>query len=411
MSAGAKSSGPLKPPVIRLTKKGLRRLRSGHPWIFQSDIADVPDSTVGGDLVKVAGPDGRALAVAAYSATSLITLRCIPLTLKEDFEAGWMRLIDAAIQRRGGGRQGQRLVNGDADGLPGLIVDQYDDAISIQALSQAADRRLDPLVEHLKASLGPTLLVARNDPRVRTLEGLPQEKKILYSAEGRAESTRSLVQLGEVKMEIDLFEGQKTGAFLDQVGNWVRAGEIAQHMLAEQGEGATLKALDCCCYNGGFSLHLAQAGAEVTAIDASAVALERVRANAETNGLSDRVTPLEANVFDQLRAYEAEGTTFDLIVLDPPAFAKRKSALKSGQRAYKEINLRALKLLRPGGRLITCSCSAQMTRPRFEEMLREAAADARRWVRILERRGAGPDHPTLITAPETDYLKVLVAEA
>lgn len=388
--------------AARLTAKGLRRLRSGHPWIFESDVASVPERAQGGDLIQVAGPDGRPLAAAVYSSTSLITLRCVPLSHQEDLEAGYWRLVDEAIARRADWQIGtaRRLINGDADGLPGLIVDQYGDAISIQALSQSADRRLGELVARLKDQLSPRLIVGRNDPKVREREGLPREKKVLYGAEG---GTRSAVQLGHVQMEIDLFEGQKTGAFLDQVSSWVRAGEIAGEMKAR-------KVLDCFCYNGGFSLHMAKQGASVTAIDASDTALERVAANAALNGLSDRVTPLEANVFDQLRAYEDADERFDLIVLDPPAFAKSKSALKAGTRAYKEINLRALKLLRPGGRLITCSCSAQMTRPRFEEVIQAAAADARRWVRVLERRGAGPDHPTLITAPETDYLKVIIAE-
>jgi 23S rRNA (cytosine1962-C5)-methyltransferase len=198
-------------------------------------------------------------------------------------------------------------------------------------------------------------------------------------------------------LDFDLLDGQKTGAFLDQTDN--RAAVAAR---------ARGEALDCFSYDGGFALAMARAGASVSAVDSSGAALARLKTRADRNGLNVRC--LEENVFDYLRACEAEGHRFDTIVLDPPAFAKSRDAVDAGRRAYKEINLRALKLLRPGGLLVTCSCSAHMDRASFDVMLTEAAADARRWVRVLERRSAAPDHPALATAPETDYLKVLIAE-
>jgi 23S rRNA (cytosine1962-C5)-methyltransferase len=377
--------------MIRLTRKGVRRWLRGHPWIFRGDVASVPDTVRGGDLVPFAGPDGRALGVAAYSDQSDIAVRGTPIGLDEDAEAGWLRLLDAAIDRRADRPPCARLVNGDADGLPGLIVDRYGPGVSLQTLTQAADRRLDAIVARLDARLAPTTIALRNDGKVRQHEGLPEAKRVLRG------DPEVEAPIGDLTLAFDLLQGQKTGGFLDQTDNRLAA---ARFLSGE--------VLDCFSYDGGFGLQLAAAGNDVTCVDSSEHALERLRANAARNGLAVRTEA--SNVFDLLRAWAAEGRQLDGVVLDPPAFAKSRKSADAGRRAYKEINLRAFKLLRPGGRLVTCTCSAHLDRADFERVVSEAAADAGRWARVVERRSAAPDHPTLLTARETDYLKVLLIE-
>ncbi len=377
--------------MIHLTRKGTRRWRGGHPWIFRTDVAQVAPTVVGGDLSVVLGHDGRALGVAAWSDRSEIAVRGTPIRSDEEPEAGWTRLVDEALDRRAGRPPCARLINGDSDGLPGLIVDRYGPGLSLQTLTQAADRRTEALIAHLCARFSPTTVVLRNDPKVRAHEGLPTEKRVVR---GEPEVEASI---GSLTLRFDLLEGQKTGGFLDQTDNRLAAASFLRGEV-----------LDCFCYDGGFGLQLARAGADVTCVDSSGPALARLQANAARNALT--VQTEEANVFDLLRAFERDGRAFDGVVLDPPAFAKSRKSADAGRRAYKEINLRALKLLRPGGRLVTCSCSAHMARADFERVVAEAAADAGRWVRVVERRGAAPDHPTLLGAPETDYLKTLFVE-
>jgi 23S rRNA (cytosine1962-C5)-methyltransferase len=380
-------------PIVRITRKGARRLRTGHPWIYRGDVEAPPAEVRPGDLVEVAGPDGMVVAVAAWSDRSQIALRVTPLTPGMDPEAGWQRAVESAVARRAGRPPVARLVNGDADGLPGLVVDRYGDALGLQTLTQAAARRQAETVDTLVRLTGARLVVARNEPRVREYEGLPRDKAVVHG-EGPTEVE---VPLRGLRWTVDLWEGQKTGTFLDQADNQAVAGSLAR------GE-----ALDCFSYDGGFALALAQAGCLVTAVDSSEPALARLRRHAERNGLE--VETQADNVFEALRAFEREGRQFDTIVLDPPAFVKSRSALEAGRRAYKEINLRAFKLLRPGGLLVTCSCSANMDRPTFEATVADAAGDARRWARVIERRGPAADHPSLLTAPETDYLKCLLIE-
>ncbi len=377
--------------VARLTRKGARRRRAGHPWIYRSDIAEAPAAEPG-DIVELRDPGDRSLGRAAWSARSLISLRAVPLAADEDPDAGWMRLIRAAIARRADRPPCARLINADADGLPGLVVDRFGPGLSIQALTPAAWRRLDPLVAHLGQTFDPQVIALRNDTRIAELEGLPGDKRLLRGAEARVEAP-----VGPLKWAFDLLEGQKTGGFLDQLDNHLAAARFAR--------GACL---DCFTYEGGFALQMAAAGREVEAVDSSAAALERLEGHAARNGLT--VTAVEANVFDLLRRYAREGRRFDTVVLDPPPFARARKAVGPATRAYKEINLRALKILRPGGRLITASCSAHITRAAFEEVVLAAAADARVWAQVIERRGAPPDHPTLLTAPETDYLKALFVQ-
>ena len=385
---------------VALSAKGTARLRKGHPWIFRSDVTHVGADVTGGDLVAVRTSDGKLAGLAAWSDAGQLAVRLTPLSADTvDPEAAYLLLVEQAVARRRGRPAACRLINGDADGLPGLIVDRYGPGLSLQCLTQVAARRQGAIVERLLACTGARVVVARNDVKVRAFEGLPQEKHVLVSDPG-VDPTDIVVEMHGLRLRYDLLEGQKTGGFLDQTDNRVAAAARAR------GE-----ALDCFCYDGGFSLHLAAAGCRVTAVDSSGSALARLQRRAADNGLEDRIDRVEANVFDLLRTYEREGRRFDTVVLDPPAFAKSRDAIDAGRRAYKEINLRGLKLLRPGGLLVTCSCSAHMDRAGFEHMLADAAGDARRFVRILERRSAAPDHPSLVTAPETDYLKVLIAEA
>jgi len=382
---------------VTLTARGVLRHRRGHPWIYRSDIEHVGADVRGGDLVGVRLPSGKSGGVALYSDASQIALRAVPLSQETADEAGLRGLVERAVARRAGRPEACRLVHGDADGLPGLIVDRYGPALSMQCLTQGMARREPEFIELLRGLTGASLIVARNDVRVREFEGLAQEKGVRHADPGAPDPRSVEAHLLGLTLDFDLLDGQKTGAFLDQTDN--RAAVAAR---------AHGEALDCFSYDGGFSLALAKAGLSVSAVDSSGPALARLATRARRNGL--QVTCLEENVFDLLRTCESEGRRFDTIVLDPPAFAKSRDSVDAGRRAYKEINLRALKLLRPGGLLVTCSCSAHMDRSAFDQMLADAAADARRWVRVLERRGAAPDHPVLATAPETDYLKLIVAE-
>ena len=378
-------------PVATLTRKGARRRRQGHPWIYRSDIATAPDAP-SGSIVALRAPNGRGLGRAAWSEKSLISLRSVPLGADEDPDAGWLRLVEAAVHRRADRPPCTRLVNADADGLPGLVIDRFGPGLSLQALTPAAWQRLQPVVAHLDARFAPTVIALRNDHRIAGLEGLPQDKTLLKGNDARVEAP-----IGALTWAFDLLEGQKTGGFLDQLEN---------HRLAagfSRGE-----CLDCFTYEGGFALQMAAAGRPVIAVDSSGPALERLKGHAARNRLE--VEAVEANVFDLLRAYERSGRRFDTIVLDPPPFAQARKAIEPATRAYKEINLRAFKLLRPGGRLITASCSAHMSRHGFEAAVLAAAADAGVWAQIVHRRGAPPDHPVLLTAPETDYLKALFVQ-
>jgi 23S rRNA (cytosine1962-C5)-methyltransferase len=377
---------------VALSAKGARRWRTGHPWIFRSDVI-VPDpQPEAGALITVVDGRGRRLGRAAWSTESLMCVRRVPLPAGLEPEAGWMALVDAAINRRAGRPSTARLINGDADGLPGLVVDRYGTGLSLQTLSQAADRRQAAVLQHLIDRFDPRVVVLRNDVKVRKLEGLEMGKRLLLGDDARVEAP-----IGRLSIEFDLLGGQKTGGFLDQTDNRL---QTAQFLSGE--------VLDCFSYDGGFSLQLAAAGHTVTAVDVSASALARLQHNATRNGLT--VQTAQANVFDFLREAEASGRRFDGIVLDPPAFCPTRKTVAAGRRAYHEINRRALNCLRPGGRLVTCTCSAHMQRPDFELVVAEAAASAKRWCRVVDRRGAAADHPTLLTAPETDYLKALYVE-
>jgi 23S rRNA (cytosine1962-C5)-methyltransferase len=380
-------------PFAVISRRGEDRIRAGHPWIYRSDVVDV-DATAG-DIVRVVGGHQRVMGEAFFSDQSQITLRMVTTGEARFGERGWHERIAAASRFRDSLKidaTAYRLVHAEADGLPSLIVDKYEDWLVLQTLSQATERHLPSIVDALVDLHAPKGILARNDPRVRALEGLPQEVKVLQGDVPASIEVRE----GPVSYEVDPHQGQKTGLFLDQRENREAAARYARG-----------KVLDAFSYTGGFALYLAPQCESVVALDASADAVARIMANAERNNLA-HVTAREANVFDELRYFERDGTRFDTIVLDPPAFAKNKASVEKALAGYKDINLRALRILNPGGVLVTCSCSYNVDESLFLQVLADAAADARASVTILEKRMQGRDHPVLLTVPETYYLKCLI---
>ena len=380
-------------PIVSVSSRGEDRIRRGHPWIYRSDVLRAPAAP--GDLVTVVGPRDRRLGAALYSDRSQISLRMVAVGDERVTPDFWRERLISAIRFRESlqiDATAYRLVHGEADRLPGLVVDKYGDVLVVQALSQATDRRLAELTSLLNELLTPRGILARNDPKVRTLEGLEQRVDVLS---GDVPATIE-VREGPVTYSVDVRHGQKTGLFLDQRENREAAARYARGRL-----------LDCFSYNGGFALYLAHRCESVHAIDQSADAVARITANAARNGLAN-VTAAEANVFDELRHYERSNERFDTVVLDPPAFAKNKASVEKAMAGYKDINLRALRILQPGGVLVTCSCSYNVDEPLFLQILAEAAADARAHVTILEKRMQGRDHPVLVTVPETYYLKCVI---
>jgi len=376
-----------------VSRRGEDRIRRGHPWIYRSDVASVTASP--GDLVMVLGGRDRRLGAALYSSRSQIALRMVSIGDESPGEGLWRHRLAAAVAFRDGlhiDATAYRVVHGEADRLPSLVIDRYGDYLVIQTLSQGVDRRLTELTQALVEILSPKGILARNDPKVRALEGLEQTVTVVYG------EIPDIVQVreGEVHYRVDLRHGQKTGLFLDQRENRVAASHYARGRL-----------LDCFSYNGAFAMSLAKHCSEVVAIDASADAVTRITQNAALNGVTN-VTAREANVFDELRHFEQRGERFQTIVLDPPAFAKNKAAVEKALAGYKDINLRALRILEPGGVLVTCSCSYNVDEPMFLQVLADAAADARAHVTILEKRMQGRDHPVLLTVPETYYLKCVI---
>jgi len=377
-------------PSVTVSERGAARLRSGHPWVFADDVRR---SDGEGDVVRVVDGAGRLLGTALWAKGAQLPLRLLAreeVALDEKLLRA--RLEQALARRRQllPGADAYRLVHGEADLLPGLIVDRYADVVVIQTAARAMDAR-EPAIARLLVELtGARLVVARDDGSARDFEGLPRRTAVLA---GGGATTVVYHDAGSA-FEVDVLTDGKTGGFLDQAENHARAGEYAR------GDG-----LDAFSYHGGFALALARGGCtSVLALDERAQAVERARANAARNQLA-QVTVEQANAFDRLRALESEGRAFDVVVLDPPALAKRKSAVRGAERAYKELNLRGIRLTRPGGILITCSCSGKMTAQLFGEVLEAAARDAGRPIQVLERRGAGRDHPPLLGVPETDYLK------
>ena len=382
-------------PRITITRRGAERARGGHLWIYRSDVRDTAGAA-GGSVVRVEDERARFVGQAFYSSRSEIALRLLT-TKDEAVDREWWRArLRAAASRRAGVESEAdafRLVYSEGDLLPSLIVDRYSEVLVLQTLSQGAEELKEAFTRLLVEEFAPRAVVERNDVRVRSLEGLPMRAGVLY---GDAPEELEVVQHG-VRFRVAPMAGQKTGAFLDQRENHLAARSYA-----------TGRALDCFTFNGGFALSIAPSCESVLALDVSAEAVAATRRNAELNDASN-VEVREANVFDALRELEDAGERFQTIILDPPAFAKNRASVAAAARGYKEINLRAFKLLDAGGTLVTCSCSYHMTEPLFLEVIAEAAADARRRVQIVERRTQSSDHPVLVGVPEMFYLKCVIA--
>ena len=400
---------PISPSTVAVvSRRAADRLRAGHVWVYRSDIEHAVEMDAG--LIPVADHRGFPLGTALWSPTSQIALRLLTSDPHLTQQA-WLPLLDQrlrqAIQLRAGmleeGTDACRLVFSEADQLPGLIVDRYGDLILFEILTKALDRQdvRDTIVQALRSELRPLTIVERSDSRIQELEQLSEPAEApLYTAEPIPQLT-TIFHLNGLAFHYDANAGQKTGAFLDQRLNYAAAERYAR------GE-----ALDVCTYQGGFALHLARSCTQVTGIDASRAALEVAEENLEVNRhrLQAAVEWIEANAFDLLRDWSTAGKTFDTVVLDPPAFAKSKRAVAGALRGYKELNLRALKMLRPGGTLVTCSCSHHVSWDEFHGVVAAAAGDAQRRVRLLERREAAPDHPVVLNIPETEYLKCLILQ-
>lgn len=382
-------------PRIVVTRRGAERLQRGHLWIYRGDVEKAPAGLESGDVVLLADARGRFLAKAFWSSRSKIALRVVTRDEEPVDEAFFARRIAAAIELRErafGDERFVRLVHGEADLLPGLVIDRYGDAAALQTLVPATDRRKAFFADLVANALSLRSVVERNDVRVRELEGLAQTKGVLRGPDPGPIEHRE----GEVRMRVDLLAGQKTGAFLDQRENHLRAGEYARGRCA-----------DCFSYAGGFALQLARRAEQVTAVEMQPAAVALLRENAALNRATN-LEVVEANAFDWLRERAEEAPAFDLVVLDPPAFAKSKEALPGARRGYKEVNLRAMLVLKEGGILVTSSCSYHLSEEMLEEIVLDAANDTGRRLQVVERRGAGRDHPVLLGVPETRYLKCLV---
>ena len=408
-SAPRRQAAKRKPPVLGsiagtsdeatvvLSKRAMERLAQGHVWIYRSDIA-APETVAGGEVVRLTDERGWFAGKAFYGSVSQIAVRLLTREDEPIDEEFFVRRLSQAIALRDvilpdpERRRACRLVHGEADLLPGLIVDRYADCLSVQTLTEATDGRRELFADLLQRLLAPRAIVERNDVRVRAHEGLEQRKGMLRASDpGPVEFLE-----GDVKLVADLLGGQKTGAFLDQAENRIESGRYARG-----------RALDCFTYGGAFALQLARRADQVTAVDIGEQAAAQGRETAARNGAKN-VEFKVANAFDLLRAESEAGERYDTIVLDPPAFAKTKSSIDAALRGYKEINLRAFHLLSPGGVLVTCSCSFHVDEATFEKTVLQAASDANRNVQVVERRGAGRDHPTLLGVPETRYLKCLI---
>jgi 23S rRNA (cytosine1962-C5)-methyltransferase len=380
-------------PFVIVSPRGELRIRGGHPWIYRADVVDV--EAAGGDIVQVIGPRRRTIGYALFSDRSQIPVRMLTLDDERPGEALLRARLQRAIQFRESlqlDATAYRLVHGEADLLPSLIVDRYGDYLVVQALSQGMDRLQPAITTLLQELLAPAGILARNDPKVRALEGLEQR---IHDLAGAIPATVA-VREGPVEYEVDLRRGQKTGLFLDQRENREAAAQYAHGRL-----------LDAFSYHGGFALRLARQCPEAVAIDISPDAVSRIQSNAARNGVP-HLQAREENAFDALRRIERAGARYDTIVLDPPAFAKNKASVPNALAGYKEINLRAMRLLNPGGTLVTCSCSYNVNEDMFGAVLRDASADSQTPVTIVEKRMQGRDHPVLVGVPETHYLKCFI---
>jgi 23S rRNA (cytosine1962-C5)-methyltransferase len=382
---------------VRVSRRGEERIESGHPWVFAGDIADRGASQPG-EAVRVQNFKGRCLGVAHYSSTSQITLRLLSREDEPADRAFFLRRLRAALEHRlriAPDSDSYRLVHAEGDRLPGLIVDRYGAYLVLQMLDQGMEAARATLLDCLQELVSPLGVIARNDVPVRKLESLPLEPEVLAGEIAE----RVPVRLNGLTLHADLRRGQKTGVYLDQRENYVAA--------ARWGRG---RALDCFTSTGGFALHLAGRCESVEAVDSSADALLTAEGNCQSNSIAN-VSFREANAFDYLSGLSSARRHYDTIVLDPPAFAKSRSNLDAAMRGYKEINFKALKVLAPGGTLVTCSCSHHVSEAALLDVVAQAALDTRRTLRVLERRTQAQDHPILLTVPETLYLKCVILEA
>jgi len=391
----------LSAPTVKVSHRGAVRLKSGHVWVYRSDIVSA-DGVDPGSMVRVTDHRGKPIGTALYSSSSQIAIRMISSEPVTDFLALLRQRIGEAIayrERIVHNTDAYRVIFSEGDFLPGLIADRYNDILSLQIVTQAMDAEpvRAAILSELTGRLHPASIYERVDPRVRELETLPARPSCLL----RGDKTATTVSMNGIQFRYDALEGQKTGSFLDQRENYFAAAHYAH------GE-----ALDVFCYQGGFALHVAPRCSQITGVDSSRPALEIADQNASLNQAKlggKEIEWIEANAFDLLKDYSSSNRHYDTVILDPPAFAKSKRDLDAALRGYKELNLRALKMLRPGGILVTCSCSYHISQVDFLKMLASAAMDAHRTLRLLEVRGQSQDHPVLLNVPETAYLKCVIA--
>jgi 23S rRNA (cytosine1962-C5)-methyltransferase len=382
--------------TVRVSRKGASRIESGHPWIFTSDILDRGHAS-GGDAVLIVDPSGAVLGTAHYSDSSQISLRLLSEraeTIDREFFLRRIAQAEAYRKRVVADSEAYRLVHGEGDQLPGLVIDRYGEYLTLQTLDQGMERAKAEIASCLEELFAPKGIVERNDVAVRKRETLPLQTGALAGDVPEA----VVVRMNGFTLHADLLHGQKTGIFLDQRENYLAAARYGRGLV-----------LDCFTSTGGFALHLAGRCESVEAVDSSETALRTARLNCESNGIAN-VEIKEADVFDLLAGYSATHRHFDMVVLDPPAFAKSRQNLDAAIRGYREINRRALELLNPGGILVTCSCSHHLTEASLLEIVAMASLDTGRRLRVLERRMQAQDHPVLLTVPETLYLKCLILE-
>ncbi len=387
---------------VTVTRRAVERVRSGHLWIYKSDVSEAK-RTGNAATARVIDERGRFVAHALWSEQSQIALRVVTTKDETIDRAFWHKRLSESINRRAhlsNDADAFRLVFSEGDLLPSLIVDKYKDTLVLQTLSRGMELLKPLFVDLLVTELAPATIIERNDAKVRELEGLPLTAGVIY----RREDISEIAAQGEfditqhaVKFTVAPLGGQKTGAFLDQRENHRRAADFARG-----------RALDCFTFNGGFALSIRRNCEHVTGLDISSDAIAACEHNAKLNDAAN-VSFREVNVFDALREYETAGERFDTIILDPPAFAKNKTAREAALRGYKEINLRAMKLLNPGGTLVTCTCSYHVSESDFLNIINDAGNDAHRHIQIIEKRTQASDHPILLGMPETYYLKCVMA--
>jgi 23S rRNA (cytosine1962-C5)-methyltransferase len=379
---------------IALKKREERRIASGHPWVFSNEIAEVRGGPAVGDIVEVRSAGGLTLGTGFYNPHSLISVRLLSHSIEEISEAFFEKRISTALELRRSvypEEQTFRVVHGEADFLPGLVIDKYNEYLAVQTFSYGMDTRLPLICDVLEALLRPRGIVERNESPLRILEQLPQKKGVVR---GTVEQT--IVHEHDLLYAVDILAGQKTGLFLDQKEN----------RLAVRRFSKGARVLDCFCNDGGFALNAARGGAaSVLGIDSSHEAIRNASQNATSNRI-DAVRFVEADVFEKLTGLHSEAELFDLVILDPPSFTRSKKTVTTAKKGYRELNTQAMRVLKKGGILVTASCSHHIEPEVFMQLVHEAARITERSLQLLEWRGASADHPTLPGVPETRYLKL-----